>query len=413
VTDKLLSPQEKAAQTELDAVAKAKADAVSGEGTDIARRNAQQTLEGITAANAEAERVEQESAARKAKLEEAATKLDALIEQRSKAYADTDLKGFWVTKSGPAKFAAALGAAVGGYLAGKTGGRNMALDTIQQAVENDYQIQKDNLAQRRDLLMLSKQDRQAYEERLKNEDAKLRINKLGVYEKAARIQEEKLAKNGVADVDFNKDQTLLGLREIIAKQKQGLGAELYQRAVEQQKIGLEQQRINLERERMKAAQTPTGPTGVIMGPGGQPIGVAAGGEKQAVETSSAIAGYANFRKFAEDYRNMVQKHGSEFTGKTAGDMDALKTELLLAVRDSNTGLGALDKGLVSTVEGLVPDMTGFSGSFSNNARAIAKLNKAIQLADDKMRAKLDAAGVDGMRMLPAIRRAAAGGGGGR
>jgi hypothetical protein len=149
-----------------------------------------------------------------------------------------------------------------------------------------------------------------------------------------------------------------------------------------------------------------------MGPGGQPLGVAQT-EKGAGETSAAIAGYTNFRVGAERLRDQIQRHGSEFTGKVAGEMDAQKTELLLAVRDSNTGLGALDKGLVTTVEGLVPDMTGWSGTFSNNARAIAKLNKAIQLADDKMRAKLDAQGLDGARLLPAIRRAGAGGAGAR
>lgn len=346
---------------------------------------AQQTNQEIAAAEAAA-------AEQRKKDEETVGRLNARKDDLVKRYGNGEIKDLFARKGHAASFMAAVAEGFGAFGAALAGTENTASKVIARAIENDYQVQKENLAKDREMIAIAKEDAAAHRQVMQDRDLALRTKKVALYDKAIRMRQEEGARMGLSAVDLEKDAETLKLKEAWAKEEADLQAQF-------REVVTKGGSTTTQRAPTVAAGAGAVSGKTVIGPGGQPIGEAQD-EKTARDLSAGLAGYANFRRLALQYRDKIAKHGSELYGKTAGEMEADQGELLMAVRDTNSGLGSLDKGLVEVVSKIIPDATGVSGTLSSKAAMVAKIDRAVQIADQKVKSKLDAAGQNGKDLVP-------------
>lgn len=395
-TSKVQTAAEKAAIKEQGGLNTEAQAQLTGPQAAAEKRNREQELAAQVDANKQLAATEAAHAALVAQQQATTKRLNDYAATKSKEYADSKFSDFWASKSTGAQILATVLSGIGQVAARTTGGKNLVLDALGGMIDQDFARQKADMAHRKDIMELARTDAGAAEEKLRHLGLELQIKKVGVLEKLARIRQEDLARNGVADAAMAGDAKLLAL-----KQKQNA------ETIDLQK-GL---RGEAERTRVMAPTAPVAgvdPKRTVMGPGGKPIGLATT-EKEASDTNKALEGYTNFANSAAEMRKMISQGGSAMSGKRRGQLEALQTSLTFAVKNMEQG-GALDKGLVETVTGLIPDATGWTGTMTSSANMLAKLDKATEIARNKARARLDAAGVGG-HALDVVDRARAAGAG--
>lgn len=394
-SQKVMTDEEKAAQAALGTTAM-KEEELAGKRADKEKELAAKNLQITQQANKNIADAQADTDRQVAAQEKAISQLENIVTAKRAQLEARPLRSFFVGKRPAAEFVAAISGAVGAYVAVRSGsGRNFAKESIDKAIDRDFKEQAFLIEHDKELLNLAKQDVQAATLKKTAMLHELQIKKVGLLDVADRMRSEELAAHGVKTADIAKDEKILAIR----KKRQEEEAELWK--------GLRKdvtKSSTVQRQPM-----PTGAGGLsensIIGPDGKPLGMAPD-KKVAQEASAGIAGYTNFTRAAKKYRNMIRDNGSEFSGAGAGKMNAIQTELLLAVRDSNTGLGSLDKGLQEVVEKLVPTASGWTGTFSNNARMVAQLDEAMRLADQKLQTRLASAGVGNPAIAADIRKRA-------
>jgi len=390
VKQRVMSPDEKAAQAKLDAIEQ-KEEGVARQQGAAEARNAGQEYDVTRQTNAEMAAAEAQAETDRIAKQATLDKLNAHIAQKTEEYAGAKPTNLWDRMSNGAKFLAGLSIFAGGVGAGLThSGQNQALEQINRAIEDDYQRQKDALTKSKEYLALKREDAAKAEELLRHGDYDLRIKKLGILEKGERMLREQYAKNGMSDAQANTDARIIGIQ----KQRATETAQL------QKEFGTEIDRIQqTSTQRAPAASLQAGQTAnLVFGPGGKPLGVAAT-QKGAEETNEAVSGYAAMRKGLNEYRDLIRKHGSDLVldRDTAGRMDALRANLLFQANHMvNTGV--LRPSEQEYFESMIPKATGWSGTVTSQASMLAKTNEVERQIRERMANHLDQVGVGRKRV---------------
>lgn len=395
-SEKQMRPEEALAQGRLETDAEEEAS-LAGQRADKEKELASKNLQITQQANKDIAAAQAETDRQVAAQEKAISQLENIVAAKRAQLEARPLQSFFVGKRPAAEFVAAISGAVGAYVAVRSGsGRNFAKESIDKAIDRDFKEQEFRIANDKELLALAKQDVQAAQLKKTAMLHELQIKKVGLLDVAERMRAEELASHGVKVADIAKDEKILAIR----KKRHEESAELWK--------GLRRdvtRSSTVQRQPLLPAAAGGVNENSIMGPDGKTLGIAPD-KKVAQEASAGIAGYTNFTRAAKQYLDMIDKHGSELAGKGRGDLEALQAELLFAVRDSNTGLGSLDKGLQDVVEKLIPDATGLSGTFTSKANMVAKLSRAMKLADGKLQTRLASAGVGNPAIAADIRKRA-------
>ena len=172
-----------------------------------ALRNAQQV--GAERADAEAQ---QREAERQQYGRENVAKMQALTKDVNDA-SNIDPGKFWDNKGTLARVVGAIGVALGGFVAGRTGGPNLALDQIERAIDRDVDAQKARLAAARGKLdeqrgIYASMREQFGDERMADAAAK------HAYLENAERQVQNLAANSASkDIQARSQELLAGLQE--------------------------------------------------------------------------------------------------------------------------------------------------------------------------------------------------------
>lgn len=172
-----------------------------------AKLNGQQA--GIERADADMQRREHD---RNLAGQEAVSKLQTLTKDVNDA-ANIDPQKFWDDKPGFAKVIAAIGVAVGGFVAGRTGGPNQALDQIERAIDRNVDAQKARFAAARGKLdeqkgVYATMRQQFGDERMADEAAKH-----AYLENAERQVHNLIADNASKDIQARGQEILAGIQE--------------------------------------------------------------------------------------------------------------------------------------------------------------------------------------------------------
>jgi hypothetical protein len=304
--------------------------------------------------------------------------------------------------------AVALMAGLGQFAATRSGGKNGALEQLNAAADRWEARERARYQQLLDSGTMAERDIDLIDAEVKNKKAGLLENLAGMRDglDARFLGPEAAAKGGVIQAQLRKDAAALQAEaaEKVAKRafdereltvKEGLAAAEIKLRGGQTAAAYAQAAESRAGAAARAAAGAAGgvaPDQYVHGPGGKPIGVVAD-KKVAAEVNQSLAGYRGFMEKASRLRDLVAKHGGELTGDVAGEMNALRTALTLDIKNLEQG-GALDEGMVKVVEGMIPDQTGWSGKFlKNNSRAVAQINMALRMADDKIRNRVNAAGL--------------------
>lgn len=135
---------------------------------------------------------------------------------------------------------------------------------------------------------------------------------------------------------------------------------------------------------------------IVASKAGRAIGGGVQNELDKTAKKNLIAGQENVRNMntmIEQYKDLIAKNplGGLTDRESKGQMDALRSQLLFAIKDAEQ-TGALDKGSIDVIQGMIPDWSeiGLTGS---RARSLAKLNKVQEITNNKYYNKLKSHGV--------------------
>jgi hypothetical protein len=343
---------------------------------------------------------------------------DARIEAKQKQYDEEAAKwsndkpsSFWADKSSGEKFLAGLGVALGALGSGLTGRENGALSVLEKAQQDHYTREKDRIEKRyKGLEMLRGQraDLQAAKER---DIDQLRGRYLGYWDWAQKQTDAKLKKLGLSDEAAKTDI-------------RALQVEKARNAARQQILNDESKTITSgwSSERPSTSTTTTTLEGIkggggaaateqerrnneldVQGPGGVTL-FRAKSQKIAESLNKGLPDYRELVAAAEDLKRSYATHGREFNlSKTLQTDEASLRETALARLQMVLKSPALeDLGALSGPDmGKIVEQVGSPYGWTDKDPT-PKIDQLLKGLQRNMRAKIDAAGADGAKVLPRL-----------
>jgi F0F1-type ATP synthase membrane subunit c/vacuolar-type H+-ATPase subunit K len=153
---------------------------------------------------------------------------DALVKQGEQVFAQrlaesnaqyenmkskSEIKDFWAQKSTGEKIMAGFAVALGGIGAGMQGDKtNRALDLINKQIEQDFELQKQNFLNSKDVLAAARDQSEDARQGIQDKLNLLNLSKAAAYEVLGDKYAALAAKRGVAEADLAKDALLNDLR---------------------------------------------------------------------------------------------------------------------------------------------------------------------------------------------------------
>jgi hypothetical protein len=375
-----------AAQGEADAEAM-RAKAIAHEDVSVAERLAAQDI---------ADRMEAHQQRRQL--------AQASYDQAAKELETHQFHDFWADKGTGQKVLALLGASLGGFQSGMTGGPNFAMQQINGAIAQDFAMQRARLSSKEHVAELRRRGVQDVDEQLERDLAALELKEAHARRAAASMGEAIAVRAGIPVAQAKSD--------VLVAQQNAEAEQVNLRALqrfEQHATKMHEKSQTVVRSRgagTSAAAKNLSPL-TIYGAGGVPIGDAQT-PKQADEINSASEAYRNLREKLLQLKTDMEQNGAvlPFGVSDAGARRETITGEITGLLKKQEQLGTLDLGVERLVKGIIGGpVTGTLG------RGAPKLDEAIKTLDAKHGNLLEQKGFrGGTALVPKIHGGGGGGG---